>query len=90
LGYLHCIAHCEATRVGTGGLVASHTLGILREGYDLWKLSKSEDAPYGPQWGDSYDACAEDLYANDVGRTGNGAISCNQVCAGYKVKGLPD
>jgi hypothetical protein len=66
--YFHCMANCEASERGPGGLFAAQIISELREDYGYWK---------GDPLGDSLD----DMRANRCGRRGD--PKCENRCKQY-------
>jgi hypothetical protein len=77
--YFHCMANCEGSSRGPGGVFASENLSNLREYLDQNVK------------GDSAAACEQDQVANRAGRSGAGSVvlACKQVCGGFVPNGLP-
>jgi RHS repeat-associated protein len=66
--WFHCMANCQASQRGPGGLLAAQVISELREDYGYWK---------GDPPGDSL----EDLRANRCGRRGD--PKCDNRCNQY-------
>jgi len=76
--YYHCMANCEATKLGPLGEAMAELISMLREALDLLKGDTSKD-------------CVEDLDANEWGREGakeNPNENCNSICSKYLVRGI--
>jgi RHS repeat-associated protein len=71
--FFHCMANCEASRRGVGGLQTASDISELREWFD-------ENIK-----GDPKSVCDEDRYANYVGRVGGqGCEPCSRVCERFR------
>jgi RHS repeat-associated protein len=66
--WFHCMANCQASQRGPGGLLAAQIISDLREDYGYWK---------GDPLGDSLD----DMRANRCGRRGD--PKCENRCKQY-------
>jgi len=74
--YFHCMANCQSTQRGPGGLTAAEIIGEGRELTDQYIK------------GDSRQACDADRAANSQGRNGAGGGACSQVCGSLRPNGL--
>ena len=92
--YFHCMAHCEASSTGIGGVATSEVVGIGREVTDSFRPSKWNTAINKTgSVGGAYDYMMQDSKSDlDANRTGqNGASqgnSCYSVCSIYVVPGI--
>jgi len=78
--YFHCKANCQAAQLGPLGVAAAEILSNTREYFDQVT-------------GDPPEASRTDQEANLSGREGgmkNPNGSCQQICSGYRPRGLPD
>jgi hypothetical protein len=77
--YFHCKANCQAAQLGPLGVAAAEVLSNTREFFDQVT-------------GDPPEASRTDQEANSGGRVGgmkNPNGSCQQICSGYRPRGLP-
>ena len=74
--YFHCMANCEGSSRGPGGMSAAESISNFREFFD-------ENVK-----GDSSLSCEQDQVANRAGRAGAGQ-QCSAVCAPFAPRGLP-
>lgn len=74
--YFHCMANCQSSQRGPGGVSVAIGISEGREWFD-------ENIK-----GDSANACNADRAANSQGQSGAGGGSCNQVCGSLRPSGL--
>ncbi|MCL6592212.1 MAG: hypothetical protein K6U80_19980 [Firmicutes bacterium] len=73
--YFHCMANCEASRLGLIGELTAMLISEAREIFDYIT-------------GDPRSACNEDRIANMKGRKGDKNKSCREVCSEFRPKAL--
>jgi len=69
--WYHCMAHCEASRLGPLAYTTSVVAGELREFNDFMRYR-------------DFDDCNKDKLANSIGRSGERDKPCEEVCKGLK------
>ncbi|KWT78410.1 hypothetical protein [Candidatus Magnetominusculus xianensis] len=81
--FYHCRAHCIGSRVGLGGIAASHKSEYAKELWDLFLNATG----YGTIKGNFEERIVAsiidtigDLAANSQGRIGDPRKSCNEIC----------
>jgi hypothetical protein len=84
--YYHCMAHCEATLMGSAGTATSHVIEFGREFVDFWTNIYNPRKQIDPfsSWKD----CSADMAANAQGRGRSGQGTCRERCMSLAPRGL--